>query len=67
MSTANAIARVEKLIWVFVYGGLLSFVISLFLPDQEATLGAWMAGVGLTVATIGAILVYVRSKMTASK
>ncbi len=67
MASQIAIARVEKLVWVFMYGGLLSFVVSLFLPDQDATLGAWMAGVGLAVAAIGAVLVYVRSKMTEPK
>ena len=57
MSTLLAIARVEKLIWVLMYGGLLSFVISLFLDAKEASLAAWMAGGGLLVAAIGAILV----------
>ena len=65
MSTQIAIARVEKLIWVFMYGGLLSCVVSLFLGPQDSGLAAWMAGGGLVVAAIGAILVYVRSKMKA--
>ena len=67
MSTDIAIARVEKLIWVLMYGGLLSFVISLFLGPQDSTLAAWMAGGGLVVAAIGAVLVYVRSKMSSPK
>ena len=65
MSTRIAIARVEKLIWVLMYGGLLSFVISLFLGPQDASLAAWMAGGGLLVAATGAALIYVRSKMKA--
>ena len=67
MASKIAIARVEKLIWTLIYGGLLSFVVSLFLPSQDSVLGAWMAGVGLAVAAVGGALVYVRSKMTEPK
>ncbi len=62
-STAIAVARIEVLIWVLVYGGLLTFVVSLFLPPQEDTLATWMAVCGLVVAMAGFVCVFVRSKM----
>ncbi len=63
MSSQIAVTRIEWLIWILAYGGLLTFVVSLFLPPQEDTLATWMAVGGLVVAAAGFVCVYIRSKM----
>ncbi len=55
--------RVDVLIWTLIYGGLLAVVVSLFLPDASALLAAWMVACGGVLAAVGAVLIYVRSRM----
>jgi hypothetical protein len=67
MSSQIAITRIEWLIWIMVYGGLLTFVVSLFLPPQDDTLATWMSVCGLMVAAAGFVCVFIRSKMKVPK
>ncbi len=63
MASAKTLARVEALVWVLIYGGLLTFVLGLFTGRSDATLG-WTLGVlGLCGVFAGAVLVWVRSRM----
>ena len=56
-------AKLDKLIWTLIYGGLLGLCWSIFIAPEEA--GAiWVLRVGGIVAVLmGAALVVVRSKM----
>ena len=54
---------VDQLIWVLVYGGLLSLCLGLFLMAGSSGLAWAFIGVGAVVAAIGASLVWVRSRM----
>lgn len=57
------LARMETLIWVLIYGGLLAVVVSLFLPDSAPGL-TWGLGVaGGVVVAVGVALLIVRSHM----
>ena len=67
MSSQIAVNRIEWLIWILVYGGLLVFVVSLFLPPQDDELAIWMTVCGLAVAAAGFVCVYIRSKMKVPK
>jgi hypothetical protein len=67
MSSQIAVTRIEWLIWILVYGGLLTFVVSLFLPPQDDELALWMTACGLAVAAAGFACVYIRSKMKVPK
>ncbi len=67
MSSQIAVTRIEWLIWILVYGGLLTFVVSLFLPPQDDELAIWMTVCGLAVAAAGFVCVYIRSKMKVPK
>jgi len=56
-------ARIETLIWVLIYGGLLAVCLGVFLRREVAALG-WVSIVGgAFAAAAGALLVWVRSRM----
>ena len=63
MATLLAIARLQKLIWVLIYGGLLTLVLGLSVQRTDASLGLTLVLAGGAVAAVGALLIYVRSRM----
>ena len=55
-------AALERLIWVLIYGGLLSLCLALFLGREGAAI-AWAFGLaGVAAALAGAFLVVVRAR-----
>jgi hypothetical protein len=63
-STPNkAMARFHGLIWVLIYGGLLTLILGVsVVPIDDETAWSLIAGGGLAAA-IGVALIVVRSKM----
>ena len=55
--------RLETLIWVLIYGGLLTLVLGGFMARDQDGAGVEIMLVGGFVALIGAGLVYVRSRL----
>ena len=56
-------STVETWVWVLLYGGLLVLSLSVFVARADAAFG-WGLGIGGTLATaLGALLVYLRSRM----
>ena len=54
--------RTDIIIWVCIYGGLLSIVASFVLTDVSPAL-AWVLGIGGSLVTaLGVILIYIRSR-----
>lgn len=60
-----AVRRIETLIWVLVYGGLIGIGLGLSIRAEAAALGWSIVAVGAIVAAVGAVLVVVRSRMKA--
>lgn len=52
----------EKLIWVLIYGGLLTLGLGLFVMRGDATFGWVLIGLGGAVAAVGALLIVVRAR-----
>ena len=64
MTSERARVWVERLIWILLYGGLLAVSLGVFvLREGEAFWGWILVGKGAIVATVGAVLVWVRSRM----
>ena len=62
--TNNAkLVRIERLVWVLIYGGFLSVVISHFLGEDDAGLARGMVIGGLCAVLAGIVLIYVRSRL----
>ena len=53
---------IDKLIWALVYGGLLSFCLSLFVGRSDAGFGGLLAAGGIAEAVLGALLIWLRSR-----
>jgi formate hydrogenlyase subunit 3/multisubunit Na+/H+ antiporter MnhD subunit len=56
-------SRVETWVWVFVYAGMLVLGVGLAVERTDDTLGWVIAAVGIFSIAVGALLVWVRSRM----
>ena len=64
MALLKTLARLDKLIWTLIFGGLLGVVLGFSLQRQDEDLGLLFIVGGLLVAAVGALLIYVRSRMS---
>jgi xanthine/uracil permease len=55
-------AKLETLIWVLIYGGLLLVVFGLFVQRTLPAAGWTLIVVGAIVTVVGAVLIWVRSR-----
>jgi hypothetical protein len=54
---------VDRLIWAYLYAGLLLLSLGYFVHRSSPVAGWAIAGVGVVLALLGALLVWVRSRM----
>jgi hypothetical protein len=59
----KSVARLQALIWVLIYGGLLTLVLGLSVARVDESLGWAMVIGGGAVAGAGFLLIYVRSRL----
>lgn len=59
----KSVARLQSLIWILIYGGLLTLVLGLSVQRIDDTVGWSMVVVGAIVAVVGFVLIYVRSRI----
>ena len=59
----KTIARLQALIWVLIYGGLLTLVLGLATRRTDGPLGWRLIAAGAAVAAVGVVLIYVRSRL----
>lgn len=60
-------ARLEKWIWILIYGGLFLVILGIATGRTDAALGWSMAAPGGVVALVGVVLIYVRSRLNDKK
>ncbi|CAM3557295.1 hypothetical protein [Polaromonas hydrogenivorans] len=61
--SSKFVARLEAVIWILIYGGLLALILGLWAaPMDDDTGWSLMAGGGLA-AVLGVVLIYVRSRI----
>lgn len=63
MTSLSTLKWVQQLIWVLVYGGLLTLVLGVSVQRTDGALGWTLILVGALVALIGFALIYVRSRL----
>ena len=63
MATARTLLWIERLIWTLIYGGLFALVIGLATRAQDGALGWSLIVVGACIAAVGAVLIWVRSRL----
>jgi hypothetical protein len=62
-TTNRRLVRLERLIWTLIYGGLLALVLGYFVENTQGADGTALYAIGLLVAAMGVVLVYVRSRL----
>ena len=67
MASAKQLKRLQTLIWVLIFGGLLGVVYGLSLSRYEPQVGAVFITVGALLTGVGAVLVFVRARLGADE
>jgi hypothetical protein len=65
MASLLALKRVQQLVWVLIYGGLLTVVLGLSVQRTDDAFGWSLVIGGALVALVGVVLIFVRSRMKA--
>lgn len=63
MAAPHTLQRLHKLIWVLIYGGLLTLVLGLATEGSDAALGWSLALGGGLAAAVGVVLIAVRARL----
>ena len=63
MASPERLQRLHNLIWVLIYGGLLTLVLGLATARTDDTVGWTLAVVGGVVAAAGVVLIGVRARL----
>ena len=56
-------STIDKLIWTLIYGGLLGVGLGVSIQRNDDTLGWTIVAAGGMATALGAVLVFVRSRM----
>ena len=56
--------KIEQLVWVLIYGGLLTLSLGVFVQRLHDPIGWTLTVVGALAAAIGAVLIWVRSRLS---
>ena len=57
-------ARLHKMIWTLVFGGLITIILGIFVERAGDAIGWMMVVAGSVLTAIGVGLIYVRSTMS---
>lgn len=63
MVSRDALTRLQWLVWIAIYGGLLTVVLGTFVGRTDATTAFWMYLGGAVLVLLGCVLIYVRSRL----
>ncbi len=61
MAQLKTLARIQALVWVLIYGGLLCVVLGLAVRRSDVALGWSMLGTGGCLTALGVLVIYLRS------
>ncbi|MCT6719185.1 hypothetical protein ACTJKQ_20990 [Acidovorax sp. 22279] len=65
MAALSTLQRLQKLIWVLIYGGLLTLVLGIATARTDAATGWVLMVGGGVVAAVGVVLIAVRARLKA--
>ena len=64
MPSPKALVWLHRLIWVYIYGGLLLLLVGLKAEATSPATGWWLMVGGGALATLGLCLIWVRSRLS---
>ena len=65
MAAPSTLQRLQKLIWVLIYGGLLTLILGIATARTDAATGWVLMVGGGVVAAVGVVLIAVRARLKA--
>lgn len=65
MAAPSTLQRLQKLIWVLIYGGLLTLVLGIATARTDPATGWVLMVGGGVVAVVGVVLIAVRARLKA--
>ena len=65
MAAPSTLQRLQKLIWVLIYGGLLTLVLGIATARTDVSTGWVLMVGGGVVAAVGVVLIAVRARLKA--
>jgi hypothetical protein len=66
MVTKTMLTKIQWLIWIVIYGGLLSIVLAHFVEPADPGTALWLQAVGAAFVALGVLLIYLRSRLKES-
>ena len=63
MANAKQLKKLQNLIWILIYAGLLTLVLGLFTERSDDALGWSMVIIGGLLAVVGVVLIFVRARL----
>jgi hypothetical protein len=63
MTAPRTLQRLERLVWVLVYGGLLTLVLGIATERTGSAIGWVLIVGGGVVAAVGVVLIFVRARL----
>lgn len=63
MPSARALERLDTLVWILIFGGLLALVMGIASHDEAAIAGWSLTVLGGIAAAAGVVLIIVRSRL----
>jgi threonine/homoserine/homoserine lactone efflux protein len=66
MVSKTILSRLQWLVWVAIYGGLLTISVASFLEQDESTTATAMYVVGGVLVAAGILMIYIRSRLRES-
>jgi hypothetical protein len=63
MASAKALALIERLAWIYIYGGLFAIVLGIATGGVHVIAGWSLGVVGSIAVTAGVVLIVVRSRL----
>ena len=64
MTSPKTLKRIDSLIWYLIYGGLFGVVLGMILDNVGELASVLLVAGGLALTFAGAVLLYVRSRLT---
>jgi hypothetical protein len=66
MASKTALSRLQWLVWIAIYGGLLMISVASFLGQEESATATTMYLVGGVLVAAGILMIYIRSRLRES-
>ncbi|MDE2416286.1 MAG: hypothetical protein KGN32_00625 [Burkholderiales bacterium] len=62
-TTSARLVRIERLVWILIYGGLLAIVLGMFVAKGDVQNADVFYAAGGIAVLVGVVMIYLRSRM----